>query len=234
MRSNSGKEKGIKLAPSILDADFSKLGEELKAISPYADYIHLDIMDGHFVPNLTFGPMIVETVKRVTQIPIDCHLMIYHVPEWIEAFIEAGADRLSFHLHSTRNEEHIIRTIRNLGASPGLALSPEVPPFELRRFLEVIDFVIVMCVYPGFGGQPLIREMLPRINAIKREARDMGVSVEVEVDGGIKTHNLTEVLEAGADTVVVGSSIFSSDDHGKAAAHVRSVIDTYHPGTGEI
>lgn len=234
MKSSSGVEKGVKLAPSILDADFSKLGEELKRVSPYADYIHLDIMDGHFVPNLTFGPMIVEAVKKATDVPIDCHLMIYHVPEWIEAFVEAGADRLSFHLHSARDEEHIISTIRNLGASPGLALSPEVPPFELSHFLKMIDFVVVMCVYPGFGGQPLIREMLPRIGAIKREARDMGVSVEVEVDGGIKTHNLIEVLEAGADTVVVGSSIFSSDDHEKAAAHVRDVIDTHRYSGGNI
>ena len=216
----------IGLAPSILNADFSDLKNEIRAIEPYSDYIHLDVMDGHFVPNITFGPMIVETVRRITGVPIDCHLMIYNPPEWVETFADAGSDRISFHIRSCRDAESVIRAIRALGASPGLAISPEVPLFELKPYLGMVDFVVVMCVYPGFGGQKLMPEMLNRVGAIKRDATELGVVVEVEVDGGVKTQNLPLVLEAGTDTVVVGSSIFASDDRSAAAAEIRDLLDS--------
>jgi len=216
----------VKLSPSVLNADFANLGKAIRDIEPYSDYIHLDVMDGHFVPNITFGPMVVETIKRITDVPLDCHLMIYNPPEWVEAFAEAGADRISFHVRSCRDAESVIRAIKTFGASPGLAVSPEVPLFELKPFLGMIDFVVVMCVYPGFGGQKLMPEMLNRVGAIKRDAAEMGVFVEVEVDGGVKADNLEQVLQAGTDTVVVGSSIFASPDVSAAAAEIRRVLDS--------
>ena len=221
----------VKLAPSILNADFSNLGAAIRAVEPHSDYIHLDIMDGHFVPNITFGPVVVETVKRITDVPLECHLMIYNPPEWVETFAEAGADRISFHVRSCRDAESVIRAIRTLGASPGLAISPEVPLFELKEFLPFVDFVVVMTVYPGFGGQKLMPEMLPRVGAVKREAADLGVEIEVEVDGGVKTSNLSQVIESGTDIAVVGSSIFGSEDVGEAAAKIRSLLDG---GSGEV
>jgi ribulose-phosphate 3-epimerase len=214
-----------RLSPSVLNADFSCLREAVSGIEPYSDLIHLDVMDGHFVPNITFGPLVVETVKRITDVPLDVHLMIYNPPEWVETFADAGADRISFHVRSCRDAESVVRAIRGLGVSPGLAISPEVPVFELKPYLGMIDFVAVMCVYPGFGGQKLMPEMLNRVGAIKRDATELGITMEVEVDGGVKAQNLPMVLEAGADTVVVGSSIFGSDDIGKAAAEIRSILD---------
>ena len=220
----------VKLSPSILNADFSNLGAAIKAIEPVADYIHLDVMDGHFVPNITFGPIVVEAVKKMTAVPLDTHLMIYNQPEWVETFADAGSDRISFHLRSCRDCESVVRAIRGLGVSPGLAISPEVPVFELKPFLAMVDFVIVMCVYPGFGGQKLMPEMLNRVGAIKRDASELGVSVEVEVDGGVKAQNLPMVIEAGADNVVVGSSIFASEDVGAAALEIKSILNSSAAG----
>lgn len=215
----------IKLSPSILNADFARLADAIKAVEPYSDYIHMDVMDGHFVPNITFGPLVIEAVKRITDVPLDTHLMIYNPPEWVEAFAEAGSDRISFHLRACRDPESVIRATRRLGASPGLAISPEVPTFELKPFLGMVDFVIIMCVYPGFGGQKLMPEMLNRIGVVKRDAAEMGVKVEVEVDGGVKAKNIPMVLEAGADNLVVGSSIFGATDVSRAAAEVRAILD---------
>jgi ribulose-phosphate 3-epimerase len=217
-----GKE--TRLAPSILNADFSNLGRAINLVEPYADYIHLDVMDGHFVPNITFGPLMVEAVKRITDVPIDCHLMIYNPPEWVETFAEAGSDRISFHVRSCRDAESVIRAIREMDVSPGLAISPEVPLFELKPYLGMIDFVLVMCVYPGFGGQKLMPEMLNRVGAVKRDAAELGVTIEVEVDGGIKVNNLSQVLAADPDTVVVGSSIFAVEDISAAASEIKEML----------
>ncbi|MBN2168748.1 MAG: ribulose-phosphate 3-epimerase [Actinobacteria bacterium] len=218
-------KKRAKLAPSILNADFSRLEEQIKAVEPYSDYLHLDVMDGHFVPNITFGPMLVEAVSKISDVPIDCHLMIYNVPEWVESFAEAGADRLSFHIRSCRDVESVIRAIRTLDVSPGLAVSPEDQLFELKPYLGMVDFVLVMSVYPGFGGQEMMPEMLKRVDVIKRDASELGADIEVEVDGGVKIENLDQVLEAGTDIVVVGSSIFKRDDVSAAAAQVKSLLD---------
>lgn len=217
-------KKPVKLSPSILNADFSDLRKVMSIIEPYADMVHLDIMDGHFVPNLTFGPMIVSTVKRLTTLPLDTHLMIFNPHEWIESFVEAGADRIALHIRSCRDLEGAIKAIRGFGVTPGLALSPEVPVFELKPYLSLIDYVVVMCVYPGFGGQPLMPEMLPRISAVKRDAKEIGVDIEVQVDGGVKYENLPMVIEAGADNLVIGSSIFGAEDPSAAAASVRALL----------
>lgn len=215
----------VKLAPSILNADFSNLQREIRAVEKYSDLIHLDVMDGHFVPNITFGPIVVKAIRRITKIPLECHLMISNLPEWVEDFVRAGADRISFHLEACRDCEGLIRTIKTLGASPGIALSPEIPIFEADRFLELVDFVVVMCVYPGFGGQELIPEMLERVSAIKRQADSLGTTVEIEVDGGVKTENIKKVISAGTDTVVVGSSIFAAENVDAAAREVRKILD---------
>ena len=217
--------KKLQLAPSILNADFTNLGEALRAVEPYSDIIHLDVMDGHFVPNITFGPVLVEAVKRTTRVPIECHLMIYNPPEWVEVFAEAGADRIAFHLRSCRDVESVVRSIRGVGCSPGLAVSPEVPLTELTPFLATVDFVIIMCVYPGFGGQKLMPEMLERVGEVKRRASDYDVDIEVEVDGGVKVHNLARILAAGTDTVVVGSSIFDGGNVAGAAKEIRAMLD---------
>jgi len=222
----------MKLAPSILNADFLKLGDCIKRVEPFSDYIHLDVMDGHFVPNITFGPMVVRAVREATDLPLDVHLMIYDPPEWVETFKEAGADRISFHLRSCRDAESVLRATRSLGASPGLALSPEVPTFELKPFLPLVDFVIVMCVYPGFGGQKMMPEMLARVGAIKRDAQELGLDVEIEVDGGVKTENLALVIDAGADTVVVGHSIFASGDIERSAREIRLILDGVTQNSG--
>ena len=225
--------KRARLAPSILNADFANLEKAIREIEPYSDLIHLDVMDGHFVPNITFGPLLVESVRKVTDVPLDCHLMIFNAPEWVEAFADAGADRISLHVRATRDVESVIRAIRSLGCSPGLAISPEVPISEMKPFLGMIDFAIVMCVYPGFGGQKLMPEMLPRVDAIKRDAAELGVEMEVEVDGGVKTENIKTVLEAGTDTVVVGSSIFDAPDVDAAAGRIRAMIDEISSKTGD-
>ena len=219
----------VKLAPSILNADFSDLGASLRCVEPFSDYIHLDVMDGHFVPNITFGPMVVRAVKDNTDLPLDCHLMIYNPEEWVEKFVEAGADRISFHVRASRDAQSVISSVRSMGVSPGVAISPEVPLFEIRQFLGMVDFVIVMCVYPGFGGQKLMPEMLNRVGAVKRDAAELGVDIEVEADGGVKTHNLRQVVEAGTDTVVVGSSIFGSDDVAASAREIRKMLDEGAP-----
>jgi ribulose-phosphate 3-epimerase len=182
-------------------------------------------MDGHFVPNLSYGPVVVQAVRNITEIPLDCHLMIYNPEEWIDTFAEAGVDRIAFHLRAGKDAEAIIGSLRKMGISPGLALSPEVPVFELKPFLGLIDFVIIMCVYPGFGGQSMMPEMLNRIGAVKRDSEVIGTEIEVEVDGGVNSMNLPEVIDAGADTVVVGSSIFKSPEIATAASEIRSILD---------
>ena len=219
-----------KLSPSILNADFTRLGEEIRSVEKYSDYIHLDVMDGHFVPNITFGPLVVKAVRALTRVPLDVHLMISNPLEWVETFADAGADRLAFHVRSCRDIEGVIRAVAGLGVSPGVALSPEVPVSELSGYLPQVDFVLVMCVYPGFGGQKLIPEMLERIGEVKKEAAGLGTDIEVEVDGGINTQNLYRALEAGADTLVVGSSIFASDDTEAAARRVRGLLDAWGEG----
>jgi ribulose-phosphate 3-epimerase len=215
----------VRLAPSILNADFSDLRAALGAIEPYSDFVHLDVMDGHFVPNITFGPLMVETVKKITTVPVECHLMIFNPPEWVETFAEAGADRIACHVRACRDAESVVRAVRALGVSPGLAVSPEVPLFEVKPYLAMVDFVIIMTVYPGFGGQKMMPDMLNRVGAVKRDAAELGVEVEVEVDGGVKKQNLSQVLAAGTDTVVVGSSIFGSPDIKDAAAEIRALLD---------
>lgn len=215
----------IKLAPSLLNADFSDLKTALSYIEGLADVVHLDVMDGNFVPNITFGPLVVRAVRNITDLPLDVHLMIAHPAEFVEDFASAGADWISFHLEVTRHPEEILEVIRGLGKRAGLVVNPQTPASLTFDYLHLVDYLLVMTVVPGFGGQSMIPEALVKVMEIKAEAERRGTPLEVEVDGGVKTGNLREVMKAGADIVVVGSSIYAAPDPRMAAEEIRRILD---------
>lgn len=215
----------IKLAPSLLNADFSDLRRALSYIEGLADAVHLDVMDGNFVPNITFGPLVVRAVREITRLPLDVHLMIAHPAEYVEDFVEAGADWVSFHAEVTRHPGEILGMIHGFGKRAGMVINPQTPAERVFEYLELCDYVLVMTVMPGFGGQAMIPEALEKVGEIKREAARLGLDLEVEVDGGVKTENLTQVKEARADIVVVGSSIYAAPDPRRAAEEIRRLLD---------
>jgi ribulose-phosphate 3-epimerase len=215
----------VKLAPSLLNADFSDLRKAISYIEGIADVIHLDVMDGNFVPNITFGPLVVKAIRGITDMPLDVHLMIAHPAEYIEDFVSAGADWISFHAEVTRHTGEILGMIHSHERRAGVVINPQTPPERLFDYLELMDFVLVMTVMPGFGGQAMIPEALGKVAALKDEAARQEVELEVEVDGGVKTENLDIVLQAGTDIVVVGSSIYSAPDPRQAALDIRAILD---------
>ncbi len=217
----------IKLAPSILNADFRDLRQAISYIQDLADAVHLDVMDGNFVPNITFGPLVVRAVRELTSMPLDVHLMIAHPAEFVEDFAKSGADWISFHAEVTRHPGEILGMIRNLGKRAGIVINPQTPAERIFDYLEIIDYVLVMTVMPGFGGQKIIHEALDKVGKIKKEAERQALAVEVEVDGGVKTENLGLVLEAGTDIVVVGSSIYAAPDPRAAAREIREALDDF-------
>nr|WP_287155111.1 ribulose-phosphate 3-epimerase [Candidatus Solincola tengchongensis] len=216
----------IKLAPSLLNADFADLRRAVSYIEGLADAVHLDVMDGNFVPNITFGPLVVRAVRKITRLPLDVHLMIAHPAEFVEDFAAAGADWISFHAEVTRYPGEILGMIRGYGKRAGMVINPQTPAHSVFDYLELCDYVLVMTVMPGFGGQAMIPEALEKVGEIKREAARLGLQVEVEVDGGVKTENLARVREAGADIVVVGSSIYAAPDPRRAAEEIRRLLDS--------
>lgn len=216
----------VKLAPSLLNADFSDLKRAISYIEESADAVHLDVMDGNFVPNITFGPLVVRAVRAITHLPLDVHLMIANPAEYVEEFVEAGADWVSFHSEVTRFPGEILGFVRNLGKKAGMVINPQTPAKRVFDYLDLVDFILVMTVMPGFGGQDLIPEALDKVGEIKKEAARQGLRVEVEVDGGVKTENLPLVLAAGADIVVVGSSIYRAPDPREAAREIRRMLDS--------
>ena len=215
----------VKLAPSLLNADFSDLRRAVSLIEETADVIHLDVMDGNFVPNITFGPLVVKAVRSITSLPLDVHLMISHPGEFAEDFAAAGADWISFHAEVVRDPGDLLAAIRGLGARAGVVVNPQTPAEALFGHLEAMDFALVMTVMPGFGGQEMIPGALRKVGELKREAARRGAHLEVEVDGGVGRENLAEVLAAGADIVVVGSSIYGADDPRRAAREIRAALD---------
>jgi len=215
----------VKLAPSLLNADFSDLRNAVSIVEGVADVIHLDVMDGNFVPNITFGPLVVEAVKSITSLPLDVHLMIAHPAEYIEDFVKAGADWISFHIEVTRHPGEILGLIRSHEKRAGIVINPQTPAERLFDYIDLVDFVLVMTVMPGFGGQQIIPEALAKMGELKAEAMRQGLELEIEVDGGVKTENLKMVLEAGADIVVVGSSIYAAADPRRAAMDIRAILD---------
>ena len=198
-----------RIAPSILSADFARLGEEVRAVEEAgADFIHLDVMDGHFVPNLTIGPGIVKAVKGVTSLPLDVHLMITNPEDYLDEFAAAGADYLTVHVEAQVHLHRTMTRIRELGMKAGVSLNPATPAAALEEVLPLSDLILVMSVNPGFGGQGFIPSSLAKIGAIRRKIDDCGCGALIEVDGGIKTDNAAVVREAGADVLVSGSGVF--------------------------
>lgn len=199
------------LAPSILSADFSRLGEEIRSVEPYAGRIHVDVMDGHFVPNLTVGPDVVRSIRPITSLPLEVHLMVEDPAMFVDPFTRAGADRLIFHVEIADDPRAVAEKVRSAGPSAGIALKPATPWAEAEPWLDLIDLVIVMTVEPGFGGQAFLEEMLPKVSEARSSVMKAGLDVDIEVDGGIDAQTAPRAMEAGANVFVAGNAIFSTN-----------------------
>jgi ribulose-phosphate 3-epimerase len=213
------------IAPSILSADFSRLGEEVKAVEAAgADWIHVDVMDGHFVPNITIGPLVAEAVRGVTQLPMDVHLMIENPDAYLEAFARAGSTYLTVHPEACHHLHRTIQAIKGLGVKAGVALNPATPLSAVEWVLGDVDLVLVMSVNPGFGGQTFISSAIPKIRDLKSLVRSKNSDVLIAVDGGVNQDTIRSVSEAGADAFVAGSAIFGTSDYAEAIRKFRSLI----------
>ena len=218
-----------RIAPSILSADFTRLGEEVRrVIDAGADLIHFDVMDNHYVPNLTFGPMICQALRPVSTVPIDVHLMVEPVDDMIRAFIEAGADIISFHPEASRHIDRSLQLIKNAGKQAGLVLNPATPVHVLEHVLDKLDMVLLMSVNPGFGGQSFIPHTLDKLRRVRslldHYQAQTGRRIALEVDGGVKAGNIAEIAQAGADTFVAGSAIFGQDDYAAVIREMRQAL----------
>jgi len=203
----------IKLAPSILSADFARLGEQIEEVAKAgADYIHVDVMDGHFVPNITIGAPVVASIRQVTTLPLDVHLMIEHPERYISEFVHAGADIVTVHVEASPDLQSTIKLIKKLGVKAGVSLNPPTPLVAVEEFLPHVDLVLVMSVNPGFGGQSFIPATLPKIADMRKILDDRGLSAELEVDGGINADNAGDIVKAGANVLVAGNSIFRAKE----------------------
>ena len=217
--------KKIKVAPSLLSADFSRLGEEIRAVEAAgADVIHVDVMDGHFVPNITIGPLIVEAARRSTKLPLDVHLMITNPELYIADFAKAGADYITVHVETAFHLDRLIQSIKeHKGVKAAVALNPATPLTSLDYVLSSVDMVLIMSVNPGFGGQAFIPSALEKIARLRKRIDDLGLKTEIEVDGGVKPSNAAEVIKAGADILVAGSAVFGAKDYATAIRGIRGV-----------
>jgi len=214
-----------KIAPSILSADFTKLGEEIEAVEKAgADYIHIDVMDGHFVPNITVGPMIVKAAREVTDLPLDVHLMIENPERYIDDFVTAGSDLITAHAETVTHLHRILRVIRDAGVKAGVSLNPATPLSSIEHVLNNLDMVVLMTVNPGFGGQSFIPEVLPKIEELKRMIDQKDMEIDIEVDGGINVENIAKIARAGANIFVAGNAIFGSNDYAETIALMRENI----------
>jgi ribulose-phosphate 3-epimerase len=214
-----------KIAPSILSADFSRLGEEVRAVEEGgADVIHVDVMDGHFVPNITVGPLVVEGLRKLTSLPLDVHLMIEKPDRYIEAFARAGSTWITFHAEVCPHLRSVIKKTRSLKVRPGVVLNPSTPLKVLHPVLEEIDLVLLMSVHPGFAGQPFIPTTLKKIERLRKMIGQNDYALEIEVDGGIKVDNIREVSKAGGDIFVLGTGIFKTEDYGETIRQLRQEI----------
>jgi ribulose-phosphate 3-epimerase len=214
-----------RIAPSILSADFARLGEEVRAVeSAGADLLHFDVMDNHYVPNLTVGPLVCAALKPLVRMPIDVHLMVKPVDRIIPEFAKAGASIISFHPEASEHVDRTIALIKEQGCKAGLALNPATPLDCLDYTLDKLDLVLLMSVNPGFGGQQFIRAVLPKIAEVRRRIDQLGRDIWLEVDGGVKVDNIGEIAKAGADTFVAGSAIFGTQDYAATLRDMRSKL----------
>ena len=214
-----------KLAPSILAADFLKLGEEIQAAEAAgADMLHIDIMDGHFVPNITIGPSIVQSIRKITSLPLDVHLMIEEPDKYLRDFIKAGADYLTVHYEASVHLHRTVQWIKERGIKAGVSLNPATPVWNLEHILPYTDLALLMSVNPGFGGQKFIPEVIEKIKILKKLLREKGLSTLIEVDGGVKIENALEIISAGADILVMGSAFFNSKDYGTVIKQFREIL----------
>ena len=215
-----------RIAPSILSSDFGRLKEEVQAVEAAgADYIHIDVMDGHFVPNITIGPVVVEAVRKVTKLPLDVHLMIENPDQYIPDFAKAGADILSVHFEVCPHLQRTITLIREHSVKPAVVLNPATPVAFLEDILGDVDWVLIMSVNPGFGGQKFIPNALNKIKKLKEKIDQRGLKVEIEVDGGITPNNVGQVCQAGADIIVAGSAIYHTPDYKKTIDLFRKEME---------
>jgi ribulose-phosphate 3-epimerase len=211
-----------KIAPSILSADFSRLGEEIRAVEAGgADYIHVDVMDGHFVPNITIGPLVVEAVKKITHLPLDVHLMISNPEMYIPEFAKAGADIIVIHAEATVHLHRALQLIKSFGKKAGVSLNPGTSLSTLEYVLSDLDLVLLMTVNPGFGGQSFIEACIPKIQSLRGMLDRLGLETELEVDGGVKTDNIDRISHAGADVFVAGSAVFGSLDYAGTISELK-------------
>jgi ribulose-phosphate 3-epimerase len=223
---------GLRLAPSILTADFARLGDEIASVAPYVDWVHLDVMDGHYVDNLTFGPDVVAAVRRSCELPLHVHLMISDPVKYAPSFARAGANRISFHPEVVGDVGEAIGAVADEGVGVGLAVHPDVSLDEVAKHLAKLQVVLMMTVRPGFGGQKFLPEVTPKISEASRLVDAAGVDVDVEVDGGVNLNTVEEAVQAGATIIVAGSAIFDGADAPAAARRMRDKLDSLAPGRG--
>jgi ribulose-phosphate 3-epimerase len=215
----------MKIAPSILSADFSRLKEEIQAVEAAgADWLHVDVMDGHFVPNITIGPVVVEWIRKVTTIPVDVHLMITDPGKYAPEFIKAGADWVSVHPETCERPNATLNKLRELGAKASIAVNPDVPLSKVEGCLPDIDMILMMTVFPGFGGQAFIPDVLPKIEEVRRVVDRRKLPILLEADGGIKADNIDRVVKAGAEVIVSGSGIFKTPDYAGTIRQMRKAV----------
>ncbi len=212
----------VQIAPSILSADFSVLGAEIQAVEQAgADLVHVDVMDGRFVPNITIGPLVVEAIRPVTSLPLDVHLMIVEPEKYVERFADAGADIITVHVEACTHLHRVIQQIKDLGKKAGAVLNPATPLCSIEYVLEDLDLVLVMSVNPGFGGQSFIPSALEKIGALRQMIDERGLDLAIEVDGGVNVSTIADVVRAGADICVAGSAVFGKDDYQRAISDLH-------------